>query len=44
MITLGTQIAGDERIGHNPLFDINEDALPLGTAILVDTVLRYLGE
>ncbi len=44
MFTLGTQIAGDERIGHNPLFDINEDALPLGTAILVDTVLRYLGE
>lgn len=44
MFTLGTQIAGDERIGHNPLFDINEDALPIGTAILVDSVLRYLSE
>jgi amidohydrolase len=44
MFTLGTQIAGDERIGHNPLFDINEDALPIGTAILVDSALRYLGE
>ncbi len=44
MFTLGTQIAGDERIGHNPLFDINEDALPIGTAILVESVLRYLRE
>jgi len=44
MFTLGTQIAGDERIGHNPLFDINEDALPIGTAILVDSALRYLSE
>jgi amidohydrolase len=44
MFTLGTQIAGDERIGHNPLFDINEDALPIGTAILVESALRYLSE
>jgi amidohydrolase len=44
MFTLGAQIAGDERIGHNPLFDIDENALPIGTAILVDTALRYLGE
>jgi len=44
MFTLGAQIAGDERIGHNPLFDIDENALPIGTAILVDSALRYLGE
>lgn len=44
MFTLGTQIAGDQRIGHNPLFDINEDALIIGTAILVDAALRYLGK
>ena len=44
MFTLGTQIAGDGRIGHNPLFDIDEEALPIGTAILVDSALRYLSE
>jgi amidohydrolase len=42
MFSLGTKIAGDERIGHNPLFDINEAALPIGTAILVASALKYL--
>jgi amidohydrolase len=42
MFTLGTRIEGDERFGHNPLFDIDERALAIGTAILSEIVLRYL--
>jgi amidohydrolase len=29
---------------HNPGFDIDEDALPVGVAMLVRIVERYLGE
>lgn len=42
MYTLGTLIEGDERILHHPRFDIDERALPLGTAILVEAALQYL--
>lgn len=42
MFTLGTRIDGDERFVHNPRFDIDERALPVGTAILVETALRFL--
>lgn len=42
MFSLGAQIAGDERTGHNPYFDIDENALPLGTAILIESAIRYL--
>jgi amidohydrolase len=42
MFTLGTRINGDERIGHNPRFDIDERALPIGTAILAESALRFL--
>jgi amidohydrolase len=42
MFTLGARIEGDERMGHNPYFDIDERALPIGTAILTRIVLRYL--
>ncbi len=42
MFSLGTRIEGDERMGHNPLFDIDERALPIGTAILAECALRYL--
>jgi amidohydrolase len=42
MFSLGARIDGDERIGHNPLFDIDEHALPIGTAILTECTLRYL--
>jgi metal-dependent amidase/aminoacylase/carboxypeptidase family protein len=44
MFTLGTLIEGDERFGHNPHFDIDERALPIGTAILAESVLRYIRE
>ncbi len=43
MFSLG--IAGDERTqhpGHSPLFDLDERALPIGAAILAETVVRYL--
>lgn len=43
MYTLGTLIDGDERFVHNPRFDIDERALPVGTALLVDTALQFLG-
>ncbi len=42
MFMLGTRIEGDERLGHNPYFDIDENALPIGTAILADCALRFL--
>lgn len=43
MFSLG--VAGDERhrySAHSPRFDLDERALPLGAAILAETVLRYL--
>ena len=42
MFTLGTLIEGDERYLHHPRLDLNEDALPIGTAILAETALRFL--
>lgn len=42
MFSLGARIEGDERMGHNPRFDINEEALPIGTAILAESALRFL--
>jgi amidohydrolase len=42
MFLLGTRIEGDERFGHNRRFDIDERALPIGTAILAETALRFL--
>ncbi len=43
MFNLGTRIKDDEeRTLHHPRFDINEQALPIGTAILIETALRLL--
>lgn len=43
MYTLGTRIEGrPEYALHHPLFDIDERALPIGTAMLVETALRFL--
>jgi amidohydrolase len=42
MFTLGTLIEGDERTLHHPRFDIDERAMPIGTAILAEAVLKYL--
>ena len=42
MFMLGTRIEGDERFGHNPRFDIDERALPVGAALLAESALRFL--
>jgi amidohydrolase len=42
MLMLGTRIEGDERFLHHPRLDLDERALPVGTAILAETVLRFL--
>jgi amidohydrolase len=45
MFTLGTQIAGhEEYLLHHPKFDLDERALPIGTAILVETTKRFLND
>jgi amidohydrolase len=43
MFNLGVQKAGHEDYPlHHPKFDLDERALPLGTAVLVETALRFL--
>ncbi len=43
MFTLGTQKQGHENyLLHHPKFDLDERALPIGTAILVETAKRFL--
>jgi amidohydrolase len=42
MLTLGTLIEGDQRYLHHPRLDLDERALPIGTAILAETALRFL--
>ena len=42
MFTLGTLIEGDERFLHHPRLDLDERALPIGTALFTEIALRYL--
>ncbi len=42
MFVLGTKIEGSQRYGHNPMFDIDETALPIGAGLLAATALEYL--
>jgi amidohydrolase len=43
MYTLGTQKAGhEEYLLHHPKFDLDERALPIGTAMLAETAKRFL--
>ncbi|HEX2996382.1 MAG TPA: M20 family metallopeptidase [Anaerolineales bacterium] len=43
MFTLGTQKKGHEHYQlHHPKFDLDERALPIGTAMLVETAKRFL--
>jgi amidohydrolase len=44
MFSLGCRIEGDERQHHSPRFDIDEDCLPIGTAILATCALHYLSK
>ncbi len=42
MFGLGCKIEGDERVAHNPRFDIDERCLPVGAAVLAESVLRLM--
>ncbi len=42
MFSLGCKIEGDEREHHNSRFDVNDECLPYGVALLAETALRYL--
>jgi len=42
MFSLGTLIEGDERYLHHPRLDLDERALPIGTAVLAESALRFL--
>ncbi len=42
MFTLGTRMDGDERQLHHPRLDLDERALPIGTAILAEAAMRFL--
>ena len=45
MFTLGTRKKGhEEYLLHHPKFDLDERALPIGTAILVETAKRFLND
>ncbi len=42
MFYLGCRIEGDERRHHDVRFDIDENSLPIGAALLAQTALRFL--
>jgi amidohydrolase len=42
MFFLGCRIEGDTRRHHNSKFDINEDCMPVGAAILTSSALKFL--
>jgi amidohydrolase len=44
MFFLGCEIEGDRRRHHDPRFDIDEDCMPIGAAIFVETVLRFMSQ
>ena len=44
MFMLGCEIEGDTRRHHDPKFDIDEDCLPIGAALITETALRLFGQ
>jgi amidohydrolase len=46
MFSLGVKSPASDRVLplHSPDFDVDEDALPIGTAILAEVARRYLGQ
>jgi amidohydrolase len=42
MFSLGSKVEGDEREHHNSRFDVNDQCLSYGVAIMTETTLRYL--
>jgi len=41
MMMLGAAVGDMDRPHHTPVFDIDESAMPIGAAILAETVVRY---
>ncbi|GAH04930.1 unnamed protein product, partial [marine sediment metagenome] len=44
MFRLGCKIEGDERRHHDPRFDIDENCMPIGAAIIAEAALRLLNQ
>lgn len=44
MFMIGCEIAGDTRRHHDPKFDIDEECLQIGAALMAESVLRLLRE
>jgi amidohydrolase len=42
MFSLGAQIGDEKRPHHNPFFDLDESAFPIGAAVLAETTCRLL--
>ena len=42
MFMLGCEIEGDTRRHHDPRFDIDEDCMPIGAAIMAEATLRIM--
>jgi amidohydrolase len=43
MLNLGVRVpGGPDKYVHHPEFDIDEDCLPIGAAILAQTALRFV--
>jgi amidohydrolase len=42
MFGLGVRMNGNPRSAHNPHFDIDESAMPIGAAIFAESALRFL--
>jgi amidohydrolase len=42
MLSLGVKIDDTIRPAHSPTFDINENALPIGAALLAEVACRLL--
>jgi amidohydrolase len=42
MFILGSKVEGDEREHHNSRFDVNDQCLTYGAAILAETTMRFL--
>ena len=43
MFSLGCKISEEPRKLHNQFFDLDERCLPIGTAVLTESILRYMG-
>jgi len=44
MFSLGSKLEGDERIAHNPRFDLDEGCLPVGVALMTEAIMKLLSD